>query len=141
MLPAVALGMTMGIATATDLRSGLIPNWLTGLAALAFLALAALGLNQAVSLTTAIVWGCIGGGTLMGLAIVTQGKAIGMGDVKLAAVMGLALGSAVVIALVAAFVLGGVVALVSRQREVRFAPMLAVGTVIGILVAQGQGRT
>jgi leader peptidase (prepilin peptidase)/N-methyltransferase len=67
---------------------------------------------------------------------------MGMGDVKLAAVLGLFLGRSVAVAILAAVLLGTVVgALVmarvgvqqGRKTAVPFGPFLAVGGVIGLL--------
>ena len=64
-----------------------------------------------------------------------------MGDVKLAGVMGLYLGSAVVPALLVAFVSGAVVGMAmmardgagARKKGVPFAPFLALGGLVGLL--------
>ena len=66
---------------------------------------------------------------------------MGMGDVKLAGVMGLYLGLSVIPALMAAFVAGTVVGLVvmlregaaARKQGVPFAPFLALGGLVGLL--------
>jgi leader peptidase (prepilin peptidase) / N-methyltransferase len=67
---------------------------------------------------------------------------MGMGDVKLAGMMGLFLGRAVAPALLAAFLAGTIVGLVvlardgvdARKRGVPFAPFLAFGGLVGVLV-------
>ena len=66
---------------------------------------------------------------------------MGMGDVKLAGVMGLYLGAAVAPALLAAFTLGALVGLAivvhdgagARKRGLPFGPFLAVGGLLGLL--------
>jgi leader peptidase (prepilin peptidase)/N-methyltransferase len=66
---------------------------------------------------------------------------MGMGDVKLAGVMGLYLGSAVAPALLVAFVAGSVVGLgviarvgaAGRKMGIPFAPFLALGGLVGML--------
>jgi leader peptidase (prepilin peptidase) / N-methyltransferase len=65
---------------------------------------------------------------------------MGMGDVKLAGVMGLYLGLSVAPALLAAFFVGSVVGVAilaatggDRKRGIPFAPFLAVGGLIGVL--------
>jgi leader peptidase (prepilin peptidase)/N-methyltransferase len=65
-----------------------------------------------------------------------------MGDVKLAGVMGLFLGIAVIPALLAAFLAGSAVGVAmvarhgvaARKRGVPFAPFLALGGLVGLLV-------
>jgi leader peptidase (prepilin peptidase)/N-methyltransferase len=65
---------------------------------------------------------------------------MGMGDVKLAAVMGLYLGSAVVPALLVGFGAGGLFGLglmarhgaEARKTQVPFGPFLALGGVVGL---------
>lgn len=71
------------------------------------------------------------------LHLITKGKGMGLGDVKLAVFMGLFLGIKVIVALYVAFlvgaVLGGGLMLfkgVKRNREIPFGPFLILGTVI-----------
>jgi leader peptidase (prepilin peptidase) / N-methyltransferase len=76
------------------------------------------------------------------LAALAYPSGMGMGDVKLAGVMGLYLGAAVAPALLAAFLTGSVVGLAlllrqgasARKRGVPFAPFLALGGLLGLLV-------
>jgi leader peptidase (prepilin peptidase)/N-methyltransferase len=64
-----------------------------------------------------------------------------MGDVKLAAVMGLYLGSAVIPAMMAALLIGALAGLAiialrgasERKRAIPFGPFLALGGVVGLL--------
>jgi leader peptidase (prepilin peptidase) / N-methyltransferase len=75
------------------------------------------------------------------LAALAYPAGMGMGDVKLAGVMGLYLGAAVAPALLAAFALGALVGLAilaregaaARKRGVPFAPFLALGGLLGLL--------
>ena len=75
------------------------------------------------------------------LAALAYPAGMGMGDVKLAGVMGLYLGAAVGPALFAAFAVGAVVGLAivaregaaARKRAVPFAPFLAVGGLLGLI--------
>jgi leader peptidase (prepilin peptidase)/N-methyltransferase len=79
------------------------------------------------------------GGFLLAAALARPGG-MGMGDVKLGAVMGIFLGPAVVAALLIAFLLGGVVAAAilvrdggsARKRAIPFAPFLAVGGAVAV---------
>jgi leader peptidase (prepilin peptidase) / N-methyltransferase len=74
------------------------------------------------------------------LAALAYPAGMGMGDVKLAGVMGLYLGLAVAPALLAAFLAGSIVGIAivvheggSRKRGVPFAPFLALGGLVGLL--------
>ncbi|HEY1360400.1 MAG TPA: prepilin peptidase [Thermoleophilaceae bacterium] len=76
------------------------------------------------------------------LAALAYPSGMGMGDVKLAGVMGLFLGSSVAPALLVAFASGTVVGIVvlvreggsARKKGVPFAPFLALGGLVGVLV-------
>ena len=78
------------------------------------------------------------------LAALIHPKGMGMGDVKLAGVMGLYMGKLVIPALVIAFLVGTVVGLAlvvkygsrSRKLGVPFAPFLALGGLTALLVGQ-----
>jgi leader peptidase (prepilin peptidase)/N-methyltransferase len=75
------------------------------------------------------------------LAALAYPAGMGMGDVKLAGVMGVYLGASVAPALLAAFLSGTVAGLVTIAREgtearkkgIPFAPFLALGGVLGVL--------
>ncbi len=79
--------------------------------------------------------------TFLLLAALAYPAGMGMGDVKLAGVMGLYLGSAVIPALFVAFVAGSLVGMVTIAREgagarkkgVPFAPFLAIGGLVGVI--------
>jgi leader peptidase (prepilin peptidase)/N-methyltransferase len=134
-----SLAVVLVVATARDLKSRKIPNWLTAPAALWALVLGAIlhpsGLgDQAIA-------GLAAGGFLFIFAVVYP-KGLGMGDVKLALVMGLYLSSAVAVAMVLGLVasaLAGVVVLAirgvkeGRKVGLPLAPFLAVGGVVAIL--------
>jgi leader peptidase (prepilin peptidase)/N-methyltransferase len=135
-----SLAVVLVIATARDLKSRKIPNWLTGPASLWALVVGALlhpsGLgDQAIA-------GLVAGGFLFIFAMIYP-KGLGMGDAKLAFVIGLYLSSAAAVAMVIGIVgsaLAGVIVLFSRGvKEGRkvglpLAPFLAVGGVVAILV-------
>jgi leader peptidase (prepilin peptidase)/N-methyltransferase len=82
-----------------------------------------------------------GAGGFLLLAALAYPRGMGMGDVKLAAVMGLYLGRAVVPALVVAVFAGALVGVAllirhgseARKRKVPFGPFLALGGVTGLL--------
>jgi leader peptidase (prepilin peptidase) / N-methyltransferase len=79
--------------------------------------------------------------TFLLVAALAYPAGMGMGDVKLAGVMGLYLGSAVIPALFVAFVAGSLVGMVTIAREgagarkkgVPFAPFLAIGGLVGVI--------
>ena len=78
--------------------------------------------------------------TFLLVAALAYPAGMGMGDVKLAGVMGLYLGSAVAPALLAAFAAGSAVGVAllarhgaaARKRAVPFAPFLALGGLVGV---------
>jgi leader peptidase (prepilin peptidase)/N-methyltransferase len=133
------LGVVLVIATARDLRSRRIPNWLTAPAALWALVMGAIlhpsGLgDQAIA-------GLAAGGFLFIFAMIYP-KGLGMGDVKLAFVMGLYLSSSVAVAMVVGLVgsaLAGVVVLVvrgikeGRKTYLPLGPFLAIGGAVAII--------
>lgn len=136
------------ILTIVDLRTHRLPNALV-LPALAvtlalFAASCAVGAPWAAFLRAAAAGAVLFAFFLM-LRIVGRG-AMGGGDVKLAALVGVLLGwvgwSAVLLGVVAAFLLGGVVGIVllltrraSRSTRIPFGPFLVAGTWIGLLAA------
>ena len=69
---------------------------------------------------------------------------MGLGDVKLAAVMGLYLGRSVAPALMTAFLVGSLVGLAliasqgssARKMAIPFGPFLAIGGVVGLLAGE-----
>ena len=85
----------------------------------------------------------IAGGVAFGallLAAVAYPAGMGMGDVKLAGVMGIYLGSAVAAAMLTAFLAGSIVGLAilaregrdARKKGIPFGPFLALGGLIGV---------
>jgi leader peptidase (prepilin peptidase)/N-methyltransferase len=121
-----------------DLEHRIIPNKITLPAALAAVAIgAALDLH---GVPEQLIAGAGAGGFLLFFAVAYP-RGMGMGDVKLAAVLGLFLGWSVAVAVLAAVVLGTVVGgLVmarlgveqGRKTAVPFGPFLAVGAVIAL---------
>ncbi len=123
-----------------DLERRIIPNRITGPAALLALALG-LALDPGGE-PKRLLWAAIAGGFLL-IASLANPAGMGMGDVKLLAVMGLYLGRPVVLALLFALLaslLTGVV--IARRRGVRAArkthlplgPYLAFGGVVAALL-------
>ena len=89
-----------------------------------------------------IAWG-VGAGLFFLLAAIVYPAGMGMGDVRLAAVMGLYLGSAVIPALLIAFLSGTVVGVAimarhgvaeGRKMGVPFGPFLALGGLVALFV-------
>jgi leader peptidase (prepilin peptidase)/N-methyltransferase len=138
----VALGLvfvtTLATITLTDLEHRIIPN-----AVLIAAAVAGLGIvvaTDADSLPERGIAAAAAGGFLLVAAIAWSGG-MGMGDVKLGAVMGLYLGRAVAPALLVAFAIGAVVGVgvmvrhgaAARKTALPFGPFLAAGGVVGLL--------
>jgi leader peptidase (prepilin peptidase) / N-methyltransferase len=131
LMPAIAL---------IDLRHRIIPNRLTYPALLLFTPLVVLAwlIDDAVDPVRAGIGLLLYAGILFLIAVVSRG--MGMGDVKLAALIGLVLGSLglrfVGVAAGAAIVLGGLGGLVAlvmgrgRKSQIPFGPYLAAGAVI-----------
>jgi leader peptidase (prepilin peptidase) / N-methyltransferase len=133
-LPFVA--MLIAVA-GIDLEHKIVPNRIVLPAAVwAVLAAALVAMSDLPELLAA---GAAAFAALL-LAAVAYPAGMGMGDVKLAGVMGLYLGLAVAPALLAAFAVGALVGVAivvregDRKRGVPFAPFLAVGGLIGLLV-------
>ncbi len=125
-----------------DLEHRIIPNRLTGLGAV--LALALLALLDRDALVEHLVAGAAAGGFLLAAALAYPGG-MGMGDVKLAAVLGLFLGRdvgpAMLVALVAGVLVGALViarkgAREGRRTAIPFGPFLALGGVAGLLAGE-----
>jgi len=85
------------------------------------------------------LWSALGSFSFLGiLYLVTKGKGIGFGDVKLAIFMGLFLGwPKIVVAMYLAFILGSIFGLVgimlkkiNRKSHIAFGPFLILGTII-----------
>jgi len=125
-------------AALIDLEYRIIPNRITGFGALAALAVG-LALD-APGEPARLIAGASAAGLLL-LAALAYPRGMGMGDVKLAGVMGLFLGSAVAPAILLALltgVLGGVVVMArkgvsaGRKTAVPFGPFLALGALVAV---------
>lgn len=122
------------ISAVTDLQTGYVFDAVT-MPALCITLVAA---GMSGHFNAAVLGGCASGAVLYALHIVTRGRGLGLGDVKLACCIGSALGVAGGLrALQTAFVLGGAYAgysLLSRRAKfgdaVRFAPFLFAGMLI-----------
>lgn len=139
----IALGLvfvTMLLAvTLTDLERRVIPNKILLVATVLAVAIAAIG--DPGSLPERAVAAVAAGG-LFFLAALAYPRGMGLGDVKLAAVMGLFLGRDVAPAILVALLAGSIVGLAmmaregagARKRAIPFGPFLAFGGVVGLLL-------
>lgn len=139
----VALGIAfvtmLAIVTLTDLERRVIPNAV--LIAGVVVAIAIAAPTDPDGLPERAIAAAAAGGLLLVAALAYPGG-MGMGDVKLGAVIGLYLGRAVAPALLVAFAAGAVVGIgmllregaSARKRAVPFGPFLALGGVVGLLV-------
>lgn len=138
MVLAIALALTLGAATVTDLRRRVIPDLLTAPAAA--LALAACAVEQPGALAPRLAAGCAAGGLLLAAALLRPG-AMGLGDVKLAGVIGLYLGEGAATAMLVALLGGSAAGLAlfarhggrARGMTIPFAPFLALGAGLAAL--------
>jgi leader peptidase (prepilin peptidase) / N-methyltransferase len=135
--PAVVLLPALSVATVTDIRARIVPDWLNLTTAL--LAIASALVFEPSSIPSRLAAGSGAGFFLGGLALLRPSD-MGLGDAKLSAAMGLCLGPAVAVALLAAFALGALAgaALIARHGPaargcaIPFAPFLAAGGVVAL---------
>jgi leader peptidase (prepilin peptidase) / N-methyltransferase len=138
----VALGLvfvtTLLAITLTDLERRVIPNKVLLAATVAGVAIVAIGDPSSLP-ERAIAAAAAGGG--MFLVALAYPRGMGLGDVKLTAVMGLFLGRNVGPAILVALLAGSVVGLAlitregagARKRAIPFGPFLALGGVVALL--------
>ncbi|QCU79294.1 prepilin peptidase [Citricoccus sp. SGAir0253] len=145
---ALVLGAGVVALGAIDLRSRLLPNRLVGpfgVAAAVALAVAALGLGEPLRLAGAAAGAAGLFAVYLLLALVSPGS-LGMGDVKIAAVLGAYGGwlgwSAWVATALSGFVLGAVMAtvlllarLAGRRDRFAYGPAMLLGTLSVVLLA------
>ena len=139
---AVALGLVfvtmLAAITLTDLERRIIPNKVLIVGAVAGAAIAAVG--DPGSLPERAIAAAAAGGVLFAAALAYP-RGMGLGDVKLAATMGVFLGRNVAPALLVALLAGALVGLAmiaregaaARKRAIPFGPFLALGGVAGLL--------
>jgi leader peptidase (prepilin peptidase) / N-methyltransferase len=136
----IALVTLLVPVTLIDLEHRIIPNRLTGP-----FAVLAIGLGAALDpgfVPEQVIAGVAAGGFFM-LAVLAYPRGMGMGDVKLAGVLGLYLGRAVgpalLVGLVAGVVVGAAImarkgAAAGRKTAIPFGPFLALGGIVAIFV-------
>jgi len=141
----VALGLVFVTAlvaiTLTDLERRIIPNKILIVATVLGVAIAAIA--DPGSLPERAIAAVAAGGLLF-LAALAYPRGMGMGDVKLAAVMGLFLGRNVAPAILVALLAGSLVGLAmiarhgaaARKKAIPFGPFLALGGVVGLLAGE-----
>jgi leader peptidase (prepilin peptidase) / N-methyltransferase len=141
----LALGLVfvavLAAITLTDLERRVIPN--TILLAGAVAAVGILAASDPTSLGERAIFALAAGGILFSAALVYP-RGMGMGDVKLAALMGLYLGSAVAPAMLIAIAAGAAVGVDlmlsngsgARKQAIPFGPFLALGGVVGLLAGE-----
>lgn len=138
----VALGLvfvtTLVAITLTDLELRLIPNRILIVAAVLGIGIAAIG--DPSSLPERAAAAAAAGGLLFAAAVAYP-RGMGLGDVKLATVMGLFLGRNVAPAILVALLAGSAVGLImiarhgaaARKQAIPFGPFLAFGGIVGLL--------
>ena len=137
----LSLAAMLAVVTITDLRSRLIPD--AALVAATLVALLLIGVTDPESLPVRALAAAGAGSFLLAGALFRPGG-MGLGDVKLSAVLGLYLGSGVVVGLLVALLAGSIagVALVAlhgweaRARTIPFAPFLALEGLAAMAAAQ-----
>lgn len=126
------------VITRIDLEHQIIPNRIVG--PLAGVAVVLIVLTEPGRLVEHLVAGALAGGFLAA-AVFAYPAGMGMGDAKLAAVMGLVLGRAVAPALFVALIAGtlaGVAVMArlgvseGRRTRIPFGPFLALGSIVGL---------
>jgi leader peptidase (prepilin peptidase) / N-methyltransferase len=133
----VFVSMLLAI-TLTDLDLRIIPNKVLAVGSLIGLAIVAISDPASIPERAAAAAGA--GGVLFVAALAYPGG-MGMGDVKLAAAMGLFLGVEVIPAMVIALLAGSLVGIAmmirlgaaARKRAIPFGPFLALGGVVALL--------
>jgi leader peptidase (prepilin peptidase)/N-methyltransferase len=139
--PGLAFMVMLVAVAAIDIEHRIVPNRL--LAPSAVMAVALWALADPGRLPENLIAGAAAGGFLLAAAVAYP-AGMGMGDVKLAAVMGLFLGRSVAPALLVAFAAGTLVGVAimarqgaaARKQAVPFAPFLALGGIVGQLFGE-----
>jgi leader peptidase (prepilin peptidase)/N-methyltransferase len=141
LLLGLAFVSTLLAVTLTDLERRIIPNRILLVAAIAAVAIVAIA--EPSGLPERLAAALAAGGLLLAAALAYP-RGMGLGDVKLAAVMGLYLGRDVGPALLVALLAGSLVGLAliarygaeARKRAIPFGPFLALGGVVGLFAGE-----
>jgi leader peptidase (prepilin peptidase)/N-methyltransferase len=134
-----SLVLMLGVVTVSDLRTRVVPD--RPLAGGLIVALGLCALTDPAGLPERLAAGAGAAGFLLAAALIRP-EGMGLGDVKLAGVLGVYLGAAVIVAMVVAFAAGSFagVALIARHgwgarsRTIPFAPCLALGAAVAIAI-------
>ena len=141
----LVVGLLLVVVFFTDLLYGVIPDvivWILGFSALLYRVLLTMGgIMQPADFWYSLVSGVGVLAFFLGLIAITRGRGMGMGDAKLAFVLGLVLGwPRIVVAIFLSFSLGALVALlllaIGKKRfgqTLPFGPFLVVGTAIALV--------
>jgi leader peptidase (prepilin peptidase) / N-methyltransferase len=129
----------LAVITLTDLERRIIPNRIVAFGAAAGIALVAA--IDPGNLPESLIAAAAGGGFLL-IAAIAYPRGMGMGDVKLVAMMGIYLGSSIAPALLIGFAAGSIVGVAlmlrdgaqARRTAIPFGPFLALGGVLGLLI-------
>jgi leader peptidase (prepilin peptidase)/N-methyltransferase len=132
-----SLVLLLGVVTVSDLRTRLVPD--AALAAALALAITVCALDGRGELPERLLAGA-GAGAFLLVAAMIRPEGMGLGDVKLAGVIGIYLGPAVVQALTISFATGSIAGLAllarhgweARRRTIPFAPFLALGALVAM---------
>jgi len=133
----VSLVALLGVVAVSDLRTRLVPDG--ALAVGLAVALPVCTLSNPGGLPERLLAGVAAGGFLLAAALIRP-DGMGLGDVKLAGVLGIYLGARVAEAMMVAFAAGSVAGLVvlarhgwsARGRTIPFAPFLAIGALVAL---------
>ena len=137
----LALVSTLLVVTVTDLELRIIPNRILLVSAVVGVGIVAVA---DISQLPERLGASLGAGGLLFAAALAYPRGMGLGDVKLAAVMGLYLGREVVPALVIALLAGSIVGLAmmarhgagARKRAIPFGPFLALGGIAALFAGE-----
>ena len=132
-----SLVLLLSVVTVSDLRKRLVPDGPLLLSLC--LALAICSLVEPGELPGRLTAGAGAAGFLLAAALIRP-EGMGLGDVKLAGVLGVYLGAGVIAAMIVAFAAGsaaGVALIVrhgwsARRRAIAFAPCLALGALVAM---------
>jgi leader peptidase (prepilin peptidase) / N-methyltransferase len=132
-----SLVLLLGVVAISDLRTRLVPDG--PLAASLILALGICALSDPAELPGRLIAGAGAAGFLLAAALIRP-DGMGLGDVKLAGVIGVYVGAAVIQAMLVAVAAGSLLGLgliarhgwTARQRTIPFAPCLGLGALVAV---------